>query len=96
MADYARAIEIDPVYAAPYRNRADLHFDKRDLARAIADYTHAIEIDAKFEAAYVGRAAAYELSQRNDEAIADYRQALAINAYSQNSLNALKRLGVSP
>jgi tetratricopeptide (TPR) repeat protein len=95
MADFGKAIEIDPVYAAPYRNRADLHFDKRDLARAIADYTSAIEIDARFEAAYVGRAAAYELSQRNDEAIADYRQALAINPYNQNSLNGLKRLAAS-
>ena len=43
IADYTRAIEIDPKHAVAYYSRGACHHEKRDYDRAIADYTKAID-----------------------------------------------------
>jgi tetratricopeptide (TPR) repeat protein len=55
IADYGKAIEINPQDAEAYYNRgiAMLHNGNRD--GAITDYTKAIEINPRFADAYVGR-----------------------------------------
>jgi tetratricopeptide (TPR) repeat protein len=47
IADYTRAIEIDPNDAWAYCNRGGAYDEKGDYDKAIADYTQAIEIDPK-------------------------------------------------
>ena len=47
IADYTRAIEIDPTYAAAYSNRGNAKQAKGDLDGAIADCNRAIELDPK-------------------------------------------------
>ena len=42
LADYAKAIELDPKYADAYYNRAIVHEDKGDPDRAISDYSKTI------------------------------------------------------
>ena len=49
IADYNKAIEIDPKLAAAYRSRGNAYADKGEYDRAIMDYTKAIEIDPKDE-----------------------------------------------
>ena len=48
IADYTKAIEIDPKFADAYYNRGLAYCYKQDYDRAITDYTKAIEIDPKF------------------------------------------------
>ena len=45
IADYNRAIEVDPKYALAYSNRAIAYANKKDNGRAIADYRKALEFD---------------------------------------------------
>src|ERR1043166_1930531 len=45
IADYDRAIELDPKYASAYYNRGDAKDDKGDLDGAIADFKRATELD---------------------------------------------------
>src|SRR5215470_19403299 len=47
IADYTRAIELDPKYAAAYSDRGNAKQAKGDLDGAIADCDHAIELDSK-------------------------------------------------
>ena len=58
---------------------------------ALAGYTKAIELDPVLAFAYNGGGETY---RRCDEAIADFKAALAINPEIQESVDALKELGV--
>ena len=44
IADYTRALDLDPNDIASYRHRAQVYEDKADFAAAIADLDRAIEI----------------------------------------------------
>src|SRR5436309_3416347 len=52
IADFDRAIELNPKDDAPYYNRAQAKRLKKDTAGAIADYTRAIELGSTNPAAY--------------------------------------------
>ena len=58
MADYDKAIELDPKYAAAYNNRGWVYYLKKDYARAIADYDRALQLDPNFALARNNRALA--------------------------------------
>jgi tetratricopeptide (TPR) repeat protein/S1-C subfamily serine protease len=79
IADYDRAIAINPKYAEAYSNRGN---DKSDLGNkqgAIADYDRAIAINPKLALAYNNRGNARSALGNKQEAIADYDRAIAIN-----------------
>jgi len=59
IADYTKAIEIDPGNASAYVNRGVAYKTKGLADQAIADYTKAIEIDPGSASAYVNRGNAY-------------------------------------
>jgi tetratricopeptide (TPR) repeat protein len=45
IADYSKAVEINPKYAAAYNDRALAYTNKGDFQRAVADVTRAVELD---------------------------------------------------
>ena len=45
IADFSKALEIDPRLAAVYYNRAAIYRAKSEIDRAIADYSKAIEVN---------------------------------------------------
>ena len=51
IADYGKAIEINPRYANAYNNRSIAYRAKGDNEHAGADYSKAIEIDPKLATA---------------------------------------------
>src|SRR5215510_7369950 len=55
IADYTKAIEINPQYGDAYNNRGAAYQDKHKHDRAIADYTKAIEINPQYGDAYLNR-----------------------------------------
>jgi lipoprotein NlpI len=79
VADYSRAIEIDPKYAMAYFNRGVVKGIKDDLDGAVADYSRAIEIDPKYEDAYINRGVAKGKKGDLDGEIADYNRAIEID-----------------
>jgi tetratricopeptide (TPR) repeat protein len=78
IADYTKAIEINPQYISAYYNRGVAWYDKGDYDKAIVDYTKAIEIDPKFALAYQNRGHAWEKKGDSDKAIADYKKAVEL------------------
>jgi tetratricopeptide (TPR) repeat protein len=50
VADFTRAIALDPKFARAYYNRAAAHEKKGDTARAAADRRKALELDPNLEA----------------------------------------------
>jgi tetratricopeptide (TPR) repeat protein len=78
MADFDRAIELNPKDDAPYYNRAQAKRLKKDAAGAIADYTRAIELGSQNPAAYNNRGNARAENNDWDGAIADYTHAIKL------------------
>jgi tetratricopeptide (TPR) repeat protein len=94
--DYNKAIELKPDYAGAYINRGIAYYFKRFFDQAIADFTKGIGLKPDADYAYTFRGLAYEkLGQRN-QAISDYRAALRLNPNSNQSMQGLTRLGVTP
>jgi tetratricopeptide (TPR) repeat protein len=84
IADYNKAIGIDPRHATAYYNRGIARKAKGDLDGAIADYTKAIEIDPR-RAAYHNRGLARKAEGDLDGAIADYTKAIEVDPKSARS-----------
>ena len=78
IADFNRAIELNPKDDAPYYNRAQAKRLKKDTAGAIADYTRAIELGSTNPAAYNNRGNARSENNDNDGAISDYTRAIEL------------------
>jgi lipoprotein NlpI len=79
MADFEKAIEIDPKLAPAYTGRGIAYEKKGDHDRAIADYSKAIELDPKDAHSYYHRGNAYERKGEYDRAIADFDKAIELN-----------------
>lgn len=97
IADFNRAIALEPSNGGYYLIRANTKERKRDYAGAIADYTRAIEFAREDEdVIYVVRAEAREQAGDLDGAIADYTRAIEINpkladAYHRRGLAKQKK-----
>ena len=78
LADFDRAIALDPKDAFAYFNRAYAKRLKNDVAGAIADYTRAIELDSRWANAYYNRGNVKARNNDADGAIADYNRAVEI------------------
>jgi tetratricopeptide (TPR) repeat protein len=78
IADFDRAMEMNPKDDAPYYNRAQAKRLKKDTAGAIADYTRAIELGSTNPAAYNNRGNARAENNDPRGAIADYTRAIEL------------------
>jgi tetratricopeptide (TPR) repeat protein len=78
IADYSKAIALDPTYKFAYVNRGNAYRVKENFDLAIADYSKAIELDAKYVNTYKGRGRAYSKKGNYDLAVADFTRAAAL------------------
>ncbi len=81
VADYSKAIELDPRFVEAYFSRSSLYaghpaLDKREYAKAVADLSKILEIDPRDFSARFNRALAYESLREYDKAIADYTKVM--------------------
>ena len=96
IANYDKAIKLNPKHANAYNNRGRAYGEKGLHDRAIADYDKAIKLNPKHAKAYNNRGITYEVKGDKERAIADYRKALQIQPLYTYAKDALKRLGVTP
>jgi tetratricopeptide (TPR) repeat protein/S1-C subfamily serine protease len=88
IADYDRAIAINPKYARAYINRGLAKSDLGNKQAAITDWDRAIAINPKDAEAYINRGAAKSDLGNEQGAIADYDRAIAINPkYAEAYIN---------
>jgi len=79
IADYNKAILLDPQSRISYLQRSATYYDKGDFDRAIADASAAIRLDPKDAAAYEMRGTAYDSEGNRELAIADYSEAIRLD-----------------
>ena len=92
IADYTKAIEINPNFADAYYNRGSSKNDLKDYNGAIADFTKAIEINPNDAFAYYNRGSSKDNLKDYYGAIADYTKAIEINP---NYADAYKNRSIS-
>ncbi len=79
IADFTRAIQIDPSYIRAYYNRA-LAYDRSNQSKeALADYSKTIQLDAQYVDAYNNRGIVYLQTKQFELALADFNKAVALN-----------------
>ena len=72
IANFDKAIALNPSHATAYCARAGAYFNIRDYARAITDCTKAIELDSNYATAYNTRGRAYYEQGDSTRASADF------------------------
>jgi len=87
IADYSKAIEIDPDYAVAFYRRAYALGATGDLDRAISDYDEAIRLNPSYAFAYGERGAVYARKGDFDHAIRDYNESLRLNRTNAGDFN---------
>ena len=79
IADYTKAIELDPKSAEAYKDRGISYLSDGNIDEAIRDYTKAIELDPESAEAYKNRAIAYLGKSDFDNVITDYTKAIELD-----------------
>ncbi len=79
IADYDKAIELDPKDASVYYNRGVANSKQGKYEEAIADYDKAIELDPKDASVYYNRGYAKDELKKYEEVIADYDKAIELD-----------------
>ena len=79
IADYARAIELDPTDAKAFNNRGNAHKSLRRYDEALADFNQAIEFAPTFATIFNNRGNTYDALQRYEMALADYTRAIELD-----------------
>jgi tetratricopeptide (TPR) repeat protein len=74
IADYTRAIEIQPDFLDAYFGRGTVYLKQGKLDEAFADFNHTIELNPDYAHGYWGRGGAYYVLGDYPKAIADYRE----------------------
>ncbi len=79
LADWNKAIELNPNFAGAYHNRGILYYNQQKYDLALSDYNKAIEINPNYAEAYYNRGILYYNQQKYDLALSDYNKAIEIN-----------------
>jgi tetratricopeptide (TPR) repeat protein len=84
LADYNRAIQLNPTYAKYYVDRGSLkHSPLDDLSGAMADYNKAIKLDPRFSLAYCNRSQLKRKLNDFTGAVADNTKAISLDEINE-------------
>jgi tetratricopeptide (TPR) repeat protein len=96
LADFDRAIQIDPTSASTYYNRALVWFGKKDFDRALADVDQLIKLTPRDAEAHELRGQIHHERGHFEQAQADYTEAIRLDprrgmSYYRRGLTLLLR-----
>jgi tetratricopeptide (TPR) repeat protein len=94
LADYAKAIEMDPHYMAPYLYRGYCLSEMEKYTEAMADFNEAVKIQPGNFEPYTGVAGCYYGLKKWDEAQATYLKAMELGNDKASTYYALGRLNL--
>jgi tetratricopeptide (TPR) repeat protein len=97
IANYSKAIKINPKFAKAYNNRGIAYTFKKQWDLAIADFSKAIELDPKNGKAYNNRAIVYAYQGEANKARQDLQKAQSLGiAVNPDFLKQIEDLPSTP
>lgn len=85
IADYTKAIDLNPQYAEAYNNRGNAYCAEGEDRQALNDYNKAINLNPNYATAYGNRSDIFVSKGMFREAQKDIEKALKLNPYSDNA-----------
>jgi tetratricopeptide (TPR) repeat protein len=79
IADFDKAIQLDPNRASTFSNRGLARSLKGDLAQATRDYSESIRLNPDYSRAFHNRGLTWSARGEPDKAIQDYTEAIRLN-----------------
>ncbi len=79
LAEFNRALFLDPYNSEVYFNRANLYVDLNNNNIAISDYSNSILLDPSNMQAYMARGFVYAQQEKYEQAIKDFSVAIELN-----------------
>lgn len=79
IADFDKALELDPKQSVFYVSRGNAFSEKKNFDRALADFDKAIQLEPNLMEAYFERGRLYSSARDWDRAIADFDKAIQID-----------------
>jgi tetratricopeptide (TPR) repeat protein len=79
IADFTRAIELDPKCLLAIGRRGEIYRQTGSYEEAFADFNRVIDLDANDARGYTSRGQTYQATGRHDEAIADFTRAIELD-----------------
>src|SRR4051794_33928338 len=79
IADFRRALQIDPTFVPAYANLGTALSRKGDLSGAIRSFEEALRLEPNSVIAYVGRGNAYGRQCSYSQALSDFQRALQLD-----------------
>jgi len=94
IADYDRAIALNPEFAEAYNYRGKAYFQKGDHDAAMPDLDRAIALNPEYAGAYANRGLVLGWEGKKERAAADFREVLALRPGDPVATEGLQRLGM--
>jgi tetratricopeptide (TPR) repeat protein len=88
LADYNRAVSLEPLNPTFYRNRAALHYKEERTAEALKDVERSLELDPRFAQSYYLRGAIKERTDGEGAGLPDWELATTYEPGEAEILNA--------
>jgi len=88
LADYDKAIELDPAFYKAYHNRAKIYFDQQRFDEAIENYSVVLEFNPRFYEAVSNLGIIYASQQKNDLALEMLNRAMDIKPDHLNTIRS--------
>ena len=79
IADFDKALELDPRQSIVYVGRGNAYKQKKNYDRALADFDRAIQLEPDLSEAYFDRGRLYTSLRDADRAIADYEKVIQLD-----------------
>jgi len=79
IADFTKAIELNPKYAMAYNNRGSLLMNENRKDEALSDFNKSIELDPGYANVYYNRGNLFLNDKRNEEAMNDFNKAIELD-----------------
>jgi len=87
IANYNKAISLDPSYKFAYYNRGVVYGAKNEYDLAIQSYTKTISLDPNYTSAYNNRGNAYREIAKYELALPDFSKAISLNPNYKDAYN---------
>jgi tetratricopeptide (TPR) repeat protein len=82
LADFSRAIDLDPEHVGAIASRGETHRDAERHDEALDDFSRAIDLDPGPVRALISRAETYRLTRQCDQALDDFSRAIELDPRS--------------
>jgi tetratricopeptide (TPR) repeat protein len=88
VAEYTRAIALNPNFFMAYYNRGTSYVKLENYTAAIVDLTRAVALDPSYVNAFYNRGFSYLKSNSPDRAVADYSQVILLDPNSPRPISS--------